>query len=563
MEFEAPFAAVGKPSTIATKLWVSACLVGLSSFMYGYSITALNSCLVFGNSKSGIDCYNQNDDGSCPPGTIYDDLKLSPFEASLATSLTVVGAWIGSFMGAVPAEKYGRRLTILANSIFYIAGSLLASDGNSESLYIGRLISGLGVGITSAVAPILLSEIAPDSQRGTITTMHQLFITVGVFTAFTVSYGFVTFVENGWQYVQGLGVVAPVLMLLGSPFMAESPKWIVNRRNNHTWALQVLRSIRQPDDDVELELSQYHTNNTNNNSSSNSSSDSSNNDHSDNDQFLTTITYSDVIKNNGRAVFIGCMLMFFQAMCGISSVILYSTTIFGFADFNDALLATVLVGVVNVSTTVLAAVVIERLGRRCLLQGGQLTCFLSLIVLSSVLLAGDSLGEHTQGIVAVVAVLVFIFGYSVGPGVTCWVILTELVPIAVRAKIYGLFVSVHWVCTLLQGLLTLIAIDGIGGYRSSMSDDQRTQAQKHGVGRLYILFAFISLSGIIFVHYYIPETTGRSAEESLLTSHQEDSSGNKGADDDNSSSSAVSIGSGNGDATASTRAREGTFVNTL
>lgn len=147
---------------------------------------------------------------------------------------------------------------------------------------------------------------------------------------------------------------------------------------------------------------------------------------------------------------------------------------------------------------------------------GQITCFVSLVTLSAVLLGGDSLGEHTQGVVAVVAVLVFIFGYSVGPGVTCWVILTELVPTAVRAKIYGLFVSVHWICTLLQGLLTLIAIDGIGGYKEGMDEDAQTQAQKRGVGRLYILFAFISLSGVMFAHFYIPETTGKSPEDRLL-----------------------------------------------
>ena len=349
-----------KKSPIATKLWISACLIGLSSFMYGYSITALNSCLVFGNSKSGIDCYNQNDDGSCPPGTIYDDLELSPFEASLATSLTVIGAWIGSYLGAVPAERYGRRTTVLFNGLFYISGSVLAADGYAISLYIGRLISGLGVGITSAVTPILLAEIAPDIHRGTITTMHQLFITMGVFTAFTVSYGFVTFVENGWQYVQALGAIPPVILLLGSPFVAESPKWIVGSRRDREWALRVLKSIRNSDDDIELEVSKY----------GNTSSSSS---ETETETETPPITYIQVINNNWNAVVVGCGLMFFQAMCGISSVILYSTTIFGFADFSDALLGTVLVGVVNVSTTVFAAVVIERVGRKVLLQGGKLS----------------------------------------------------------------------------------------------------------------------------------------------------------------------------------------------
>jgi MFS family permease len=353
-------------STIATKLWLSACLIGLSSFMYGYSITALNSCLVFGNAKSGIDCYNKNDDGSCPPGTIYDDLELSPFEASLATSLTIVGAWIGSYLGAVPAERFGRRLTLLGNSALYITGSILAADGNFISLCVGRFLSGLGVGITSAVAPVTLSEIAADAHRGTITTFHQLFVTIGVFTAFTVSYGLVTFVHNGWQYVQGLGAVAPTVMLLCSPWVPESPKWIMGRRNDREWALRVLITLRNDSDNVEAELDSYASSNSSlygNSSASGVGSTAVD---------AAPITYSDVIRSNGLAVFIGCGLMFFQAMCGISSIILYSTTIFGFADFTDALLGTMLVGCVNVSTTVLGAFLIERVGRKALFQGGTL-----------------------------------------------------------------------------------------------------------------------------------------------------------------------------------------------
>jgi MFS transporter, SP family, xylose:H+ symportor len=186
---------------------------------------------------------------------------------------------------------------------------------------------------------------------------------------------------------------------------------------------------------------------------------------------------------------------------------------------------------------------------------GQITCFVSLLVLSSVLLAGESWGQHNQGVVAVFAVLLFIFGYSVGPGVACWVILTELVPTAIRAKIYGLFVGVHWACTLLQGMLTLIAIDGIGGYRNSMDDDQRTEAQKRGVGRLHILFSFITLCGIAFVQHYVPETTGKSPEDGLLQQHGSDSSSHgSGVRRPESSASARQ---------ADPRAARGTFSDTL
>ena len=155
------------------------------------------------------------------------------------------------------------------------------------------------------------------------------------------------------------------------------------------------------------------------------------------------MTYADLAEHK-HLVLLGCGLTFFQAMTGISSVIFYSTTIFGFANFNDALLATVFVGLVNVSTTILAVVIIEKVNRKDLFQFGQVCMLVSLLTLVTVLLAGTSLGQHTQGVISVVAILIFVFGYSIGPGSCCWVILTELMITSVRAKAYGLFVSVHW-----------------------------------------------------------------------------------------------------------------------
>lgn len=96
-------------------------------------------------------------------------------EAQTATSLTVAGGWIGCMIGSYPAEKYGRKYTLLFNNIFFIIGSAMAASGNLPALFIGRFVLGLGVGIVSVVPPVLLSEIAPEASRGVITTFHQVF----------------------------------------------------------------------------------------------------------------------------------------------------------------------------------------------------------------------------------------------------------------------------------------------------------------------------------------------------------------------------------------------------
>ena len=96
-------------------------------------------------------------------------------EASIATSLTIFGAWIGCLACSNPSQKYGKRLTLLVNNSFFIVGAALSSTGNIYTLFIGRFISGIGVGVASGVPSVLLSEIASTETRGTITTLHQVY----------------------------------------------------------------------------------------------------------------------------------------------------------------------------------------------------------------------------------------------------------------------------------------------------------------------------------------------------------------------------------------------------
>lgn len=189
---------------IPLKMWVVTCLVCMPSFLFGYVSASLNSCLVTGDGDSINACFENTDDekNNCPPGTVYNDIKLTNTMAQLATALMVLGSWVGCLLGSAPAEKYGRRAVCLWNNLLFIAGALLCASGEEALLYIGRFIAGLGVGIESVVVPVLLSEIASDATRGTITTMHQLFLTVGIFMASVCGYGFVMYVEHGWQYLQ-------------------------------------------------------------------------------------------------------------------------------------------------------------------------------------------------------------------------------------------------------------------------------------------------------------------------------------------------------------------------
>jgi MFS family permease len=140
--------------------------------------------------------------------------------------MTILGAWIGSAVSNNFVGRYGLRPTTLANNVLYIAGGIVTSFPSFPLLLTGRFVSGLAVGVTSATVPVLLAEISPDALRGTITSFHQLLITIGITASALIAYGLVKYVDHGWRYVQGFVVVPAALQLLFAAFVSESPRWL-------------------------------------------------------------------------------------------------------------------------------------------------------------------------------------------------------------------------------------------------------------------------------------------------------------------------------------------------
>ena len=139
-----------------------------------------------------------------------------------------MGAYVGCLLGSTVSERFGRKRGIIGNNIFFIVGALLCGLGNSiEVIFIGRAITGLGFGIETVVVPVLLSEIARPENRGRLTTMHQLQLTLGIMVVGIFSYCMVVYVNHGWRYVQLFYALPCVAMVLLSSFIPESPKYLV------------------------------------------------------------------------------------------------------------------------------------------------------------------------------------------------------------------------------------------------------------------------------------------------------------------------------------------------
>jgi len=226
-------------------------------------------------------------------------------------------------------------------------------------------------------------------------------------------------------------------------------------------------------------------------------------------------TWNDVLQSK-RVLLIGCGLMFFQAITGINSVILYSTTIFNIAGFHSTLLATTLVGLTNVIFTMIACKLVDSMGRKILLLIGLSLMLLSLIVLGVVLLTCNKY-QTTQGIISVIMVLVFIAGFAIGLGAVCWVILSEIMTTRLRSKAMSLFLSINWGSNLIISLFTLTLINKFGNVNSNDNDDIIYKAgQKNGVARLFLVFASFTFITWLFVFFYVPETKGSNADDQLV-----------------------------------------------
>eukprot|EP01039_Chlorochromonas_danica_P003073 gene3073-3356_t len=535
--------------TITPGIWKAASVITLQSFLYGYLLACFNPCLVTGDNNKGSDCYDGTD-SSCPPGTVYKDMDLSTLDASLATAMLVIGAWAGSVISSTPSELWGRKRVLIYNSAFFIVGAAISSCSHEKvALFLGRLVSGFGVGIASGVPPVLLSELATDATRGTVTTLHQVMLTLGIFIAGLISYGLAVYVPHGWQYVQGFSGIPAILFLLLQGVVPESPKWLVSMhaKTSHSpitppdssrstsyapldaavcynhdgettlaapsppssiddslslsyykQAAEVLRFVRPAGESIDDELSQLVL-------AAKQSGQAE------------EVSWSELLAC-WRGVVVGGGLLSAQALTGINSVTFYSTTVFSLAGFDQSVIATVCVGLVQVIMVIVVTYLIDRMGRTFFLKLGVSIMLICLLTISIILLV--PIPGVIQGIIAVIALLIYVAGFSLGLGAVVWSVMSEIMPMRVRMKAVSLFMQMNWCSNLLISLLTLIAINGLGEVKSSMDDDEEADAQKKGVAYLYFIFAGITAVTLVFVVTYVPETKGMNPEEEYNQKHE-------------------------------------------
>ncbi|KAL6893792.1 hypothetical protein ACP4OV_007890 [Aristida adscensionis] len=413
--------------------------------------------------------------------------SLSSVQLGLVASGSLYGALGGSILAYRVADFLGRRIELVTAAALYTTGSLvtgLAPD--FEVLVTGRILYGVGIGLAMHGAPLYIAETCPSQIRGTLISLKELFIVLGILLGYLIGSLEIDTV-GGWRYMFGFGAPLGVIMAIGMWNLPPSPKWLILRavqgkgslEDNKKKAFQSLRTLRgsSVSDKVLMD---------------------------DVDDTVTSIKAAYAEQGSGniwqifegaslKAFTIGGGLVMFQQITGQPSVLYYAASILqtaGFTAASDAARVSILIGLFKFIMTGVAVLKVDDVGRRPLLIGG-----VSGIALSLFLLAAYYKILSDYPFVAVGALLLYVSSYQVSFGPISWLMVSEIFPLRTRGRGISLAVLTNF------GSNAVVAL--------AFAPLQ----ELFGPANIFFLFGAISLLALVFVILNVPETKGLSLEE--------------------------------------------------
>ncbi len=270
-------------------VYVVAVISALGGLLFGYDTGVISGAILF----------------------IQQKFALSSLYIGIVISAVLIGAVIGAAIGGDLADHVGRRKMIISAAVIFALGAIgTALTPNVGLLIIGRIVVGIAIGIASETTPLYISEVAPPKMRGSLVSLNQLAITIGIVVSYLVDFGLAD--VQGWRYMLGLAVVPAAILGLGMLFLPDTPRWLVNH-NESDKARTVLKRIRGKTD-VEEELGDIQKS-------------------LKEQKAGRAELFSPLVK---PALMIGVSLAIFQQVTGINTVIYYAPKIFQFAGISSA-----------------------------------------------------------------------------------------------------------------------------------------------------------------------------------------------------------------------------------
>ena len=401
----------------------------------------------------------------------------------------LVGSIGGVAVAGILSDRFGRRMTMLISAVFFtVSGIGCALSPDFTQLVIYRIIGGVGIGVVSIVSPMYISEVAVARWRGTLVSLYQLAITIGFLGAYLVNFPILRSAETAvyssalmqkilvtemWRGMLGSETLPALLFFIVIFFIPESPRWLV-LRNCDARAHTVLERIYRSSEVASAEIAAVRAAGSQQTKSE------------------WRMLFAPGIR---KAVLIGVFIAVLGQFMGVNAVLYYGPTIFENAGLSsgDSLFSQILVGMVNMLTTVLALVIIDRVGRKSLVYWGVSGMILSLVCIGLYFLWGAAWGVSSTFLL--IFFLAYIFCCAVSICAVIWVLLSEMYPTRIRGLAMSIAGLALWIGTYLIGQLTPWMLENL------------TPAGT------FFLFAAMCVPYILIIWKAVPETTGRSLEE--------------------------------------------------
>ena len=416
--------------------------------------------------------------------------QLDALQQGWYVGCALVGSIEGVLFAGILSDKLGRKLTMVISAVLFSTSALgCALSADFTQLVIYRIIGGVGIGVVSIVSPLYISEVAVAQYRGRLVSLYQLAVTVGFLGAYLVNYQLLAWAESGtqlsvdwlnkvfitevWRGMLGMETLPAILFFIIIFFIPESPRWLIVR-GKELKAVNILEKIYNSITEAKSQLKETKS-------------------------VLTSETRSEwsLLMKPGifKAVIIGVCIAILGQFMGVNAVLYYGPSIFENAGLSggDSLFYQVLVGLVNTLTTVLALVIIDKVGRKKLVYYGVSGMVLSLVLIGLYFLFGDSLG--VSSLFLLVFFLFYVFCCAVSICAVVFVLLSEMYPTKVRGLAMSIAGFALWIGTYLIGQLTPWMLQNL------------TPAGT------FFLFALMCVPYMLIVWKLVPETTGKSLEE--------------------------------------------------
>ncbi|KAM3164711.1 Hexose transporter HXT11 [Lachancea thermotolerans] len=416
---------------------------------------------------------------------------LSKVRMGLIISIFNIGCAIGGIVLSKIGDVYGRRIGLISVTIVYVIGIIIQISSTDKwyQYFIGRIISGLGVGGIAVLSPMLLSEVSPKHIRGMLVNLYQLLGTMGIFLGYCTNYGTKKYTDSTqWRVGLGLCFAWAMLMISGMLFVPESPRYLVEAGKLEEAKRSLSRSNKVLIDDpaIAAELDAISAG-------------------VESERLAGDATWGELLSTKTKViqrVIMGIMIQSLQQLTGDNYFFYYGTTIFKSIGLEDSFETSIIIGAVNFFSSFIAIYTIERFGRRTCLLWGAASMFCCFIVFASVGVTKlwpegpDHPGISSKGAgnCMIVFTMFFIFSFATTWAGGCYVIVSETFPLRVKSKGMALSTAANWIWGFLISFFTPFITGAINFY-----------------------YGYVFMGCLIFAYFYVfffvPETKGLTLEE--------------------------------------------------